>query len=139
MQITNIVPMLLAHLRNTGSFSFVSGIDRFFLAPELNLYDVSEQNDVWSLGAILYMMVTGGAGNKRTGKAFEFTESIWSSVSGELKQFLMRALVVQGTLRASIDELLDSDFIRKVKDGSAQNFIIMETKLSTHGYNLYRF
>ena len=86
--------MLMAHLRNTGSFSFVSGIDRFFLAPELNLYEVSAQNDVWSLGAILYLMVTGGAGNKRTAKAFEFHEQIWNSVSGELKQFLMRALVI---------------------------------------------
>mmetsp|Transcript_15212 Transcript_15212/g.20661 ORF Transcript_15212/g.20661 Transcript_15212/m.20661 type:complete len:81 (-) Transcript_15212:817-1059(-) len=80
--------MLMAHLRNTGSFSFVSGIDRFFLAPELNLYDVSPQNDVWSLGAILYLMVTGGSGNKIKGQAFEFHESIWNSVSIPLKVFL---------------------------------------------------
>lgn len=40
VQIANIVPMMMANMKNPGTFNFVSGIDRFFLAPELNLNEV---------------------------------------------------------------------------------------------------
>jgi len=64
LQITNMIPMIMTIMRNKGNFNFVSGIDRFFLAPELHTGEQGPKSDIWSIGAILYMMVTGGYGNK---------------------------------------------------------------------------
>jgi len=56
--------MVLAYMRNKGNFNFVSGVDRFFLAPELSNGEKGPQSDIWSIGSMLYMMITGGYGNK---------------------------------------------------------------------------
>ena len=64
LRITDVAIAQLLDL--TGSFNVkkICGIDRCFLAPELLLSDpsviVSPKADVWSVGVILYIMVTGG-------------------------------------------------------------------------------
>lgn len=63
VSITNKIPMIMANMRNKGSFTFVSGVDRFFLAPELSNGERGPSSDIWSIGSILYMMITGGFGN----------------------------------------------------------------------------
>ena len=40
VDIVNIVPMLLTRMKSPEGFSYVSGVDRLFLAPELNLCQV---------------------------------------------------------------------------------------------------
>ena len=140
VQIANIIPMIMAHLRNPGSFSHMSGIDRFFLAPELvSNNDIGAYNDIWSIGSILYMLVTGGYGGKPNLKAFEFHEDIWSTVSTELKAFLQKTLVTESNKRGSVDELLNTEFIQNAAQGIIPAGEGLKTRLSSAGYNLYQF
>lgn len=77
----------------------------------MNLYEVSPTCDVWSIGAILYLMITGGMTGKRRTELFDFREEVWYSVSCGLKTFVMDAMVINGTNRATVDELLNSFFM----------------------------
>ena len=44
----------------------VTGVDRLFLAPEwYKKNEPSEKNDVWSIGVILYLLITGGVNDKK--------------------------------------------------------------------------
>mmetsp|Transcript_24990 Transcript_24990/g.31206 ORF Transcript_24990/g.31206 Transcript_24990/m.31206 type:complete len:132 (+) Transcript_24990:633-1028(+) len=131
------MPMILTHVREPSSFSYVSGVDRVFLAPELNLCSCGPKNDVWSIAAILYVMVTGGSQEKRPSENFDFSEAIWLDVSEELKLFLKQALVKDPAERASTNELLSSAFIEEARNFTLQGFILMETRLSGRGHNLF--
>lgn len=55
---------------------------------------------------MLYMMVTGGFGNKENAQAFTFAEEIWSSATDQLKEFLRKGLIVKAKERSSVDDLL---------------------------------
>lgn len=64
LRIANVAVMQL--LEATGCFTSkkISGIDRYYQAPELILRDptiqITGKADVWSVGVILYIMITGG-------------------------------------------------------------------------------
>ena len=139
VQIANIVPMMMANMKNPGTFNFVSGIDRFFLAPELNLNEVGQSNDVWSICSMLYMMVTGGFGNKENAQAFTFPEEIWNTATEQLREFLRKGLVVKAKERSSIDDLLSTDFMEGARNSTLRSTERFETKLTSQGYNLYQF
>ena len=63
-----------------------------FLAPEANDIRLSVKCDVWSIGAILYLLTTGGTLDKKHEEHWDFHEPIWYGTSEELKDFLMMAL-----------------------------------------------
>jgi len=70
------------------------------------------KNDVWSIGIILYLLVTGGVNDKRHEEYFNFKEPVWYNVSEEFKEFMLMAVTVDPHQRASIQQLLDTDFIK---------------------------
>ncbi len=95
--------MLVSQARHHGSFSHISGVDRIFIAPELNSFKMSPKCDVWSIGIIIYLLITGGINDKRHEEMFDFKEPVWFSVSEELKEFMLMALVVDHKQRASLE------------------------------------
>ena len=67
--------MLLIRQKHHDDKYHVTGVDRLFLAPELYMkHDESELNDVWSIGAILYLLITGGLSEKKNEETFDFRE-----------------------------------------------------------------
>ena len=91
------------------------------------------------MASILYMMITGGFGNKENAQAFTFAEEIWSTASDQLKEFLRKGLVVKAKERSSVDDLLATDFIAGARASSLNDSSAFETKLTQSGYNLYQF
>ena len=110
--------MLMTHEKNPDGFSYVSGVDRIFLAPELNLSDVGPHNDIWSVGVMLYLLITGGRSGKRIVEKLDFKEDVWFCVDEDLKIFLMDMLQVEPRRRATIDCLLQHQFL---EDASNEN------------------
>ena len=72
---------------------------------------LSPKCDVWSIGAILYLMVTGGTTDKKHEEMWDFSESAWHDVCEELKEFMMLTLAETPRERASVDALIATDFI----------------------------
>ena len=71
----------------------ISAIDRLYMAPELLKSEpaVSQKNrhhdkaDTYSLGAILYILITGGKLDSiNEPEIFQFREAAWRQVSEEL-------------------------------------------------------
>ena len=69
------------------------------MAPELSDSDgskITEKADSWSLGVILYLLVTAGnfSINNDSGEVnFDFQENGWQNYSIELKDFVASCLI----------------------------------------------
>ena len=64
LRIADAAIMQLLDLTGTFSVKKICGIDRCFIAPEILLKDpsivITSKADVWSVGVILYIIITGG-------------------------------------------------------------------------------
>ena len=109
------------------------------MAPELAQYKMGPKNDVWSIGIIVYLLITGGVADKRHEEYFDFKEPIWYNVSEELKEFIMMTVCVDPSQRASIDELLETDFIKMSTRDDLDKTPLDETNLTELGGNMYKF
>jgi len=105
--------MLLINEKEPERQYKVTGVDRLFLAPEwYKKNEVSEMNDVWSIGVILYLLITGGANDKKHEEQFDFKEQQWLSVSEELMEFMLGAVMMDPKKRMTIGQLLNHPFIK---------------------------
>ena len=58
--------MILINQKYPDRHYNVTGVDRLFLAPELyKKNEISEANDIWSIGVILYLLITGGVHSRK--------------------------------------------------------------------------
>jgi calcium-dependent protein kinase len=83
----------------------------YYMAPELLRGDYSEAVDMWSLGVIVYMLLSGQCpfGGSTTEEItnrviqgnYVFPKSIWSDISEEAKNFISTLLVQNVNQRAS--------------------------------------
>ena len=82
--------MLLADSMTITQALDLSGPNQLFLDPDYSSGDKFDPScDFWSIGAILYTLVTGGA----TNLAFDFQEAAWSKMNTELRDFVEKMLV----------------------------------------------
>lgn len=86
-----------------------------FLAPELyegENVPLDVRNDSYSLGAIIYFLVTGGVNDENQPIAvYSFQEQAWENFSVELKDFVQQCMVNDVKDRPIASQLSDHAFI----------------------------
>ena len=93
-----------------------------YMAPEIiKRVPYDEKVDIWSLGVIIYILLSGRppfAGRTKqeiflhvTTQPIEFEDNIWSKVSKEAKSFLKLMLVRDPRKRSPASELLKHEWI----------------------------
>ncbi|GAX83421.1 hypothetical protein CEUSTIGMA_g10846.t1 [Chlamydomonas eustigma] len=92
-------------------------VSSFYPAPEvLTLHRCGRESDVWSLGMVLYMALSGRAPfyeahkenvqDEILSRDLSFTSPAWDDISEAAKDFILKATVKDYRLRATISELL---------------------------------
>eukprot|EP00897_Mesotaenium_endlicherianum_P004699 jgi/Mesen1/4257/ME000022S03546 len=114
---------LAVYLRPGQQTSGVAGSPYYF-APEVVCgLDYGQEADIWSLGVILYVLLSGmlpfyGDTEEeifekiRTGKV-QFTHRNWKGVSAEAKSMILKMLSLQPRWRPSAEEVLAFPFFQK--------------------------
>jgi len=97
------------------NFEFLSPEDLMNTAPSFN-------SDVWSLGAVLYYLITGSYvfNSNSYNECFEdskvseadFTFPVWSYISTELKDLIQRMLTKSKFTRITMCEVINHEWIR---------------------------
>jgi calcium-dependent protein kinase len=98
----------------------------FYIAPEVLAAKYNEKCDLWSIGVITYMVLSGKApfygktdpeiyARVKEGK-FEFSAPSWKQVSVDAKDFIQQLLTVDAKKRPSAQEALSHKWIRMSKE-----------------------
>ena len=120
-----------------------------FVPPELLQGAYDEKSDVWSMGVMLYMMITGVSPIKGetmaemfkmiSRKKVSYHDQIWKTVSDEVKD-LLKHMLCDITTRYTAQQVLDHDWVKNsAANGTAeaiQNFDIDSFKKLSSNYLL---
>ena len=93
LEITGIEQMVLFDACSKDRAMDLSGVNLLFLAPEyFGQEDFDWNVDVWSIGAIIYLLITNGVNpeickNDYT-ERFNFMEPIWNAIDEHVKVFV---------------------------------------------------
>lgn len=100
-----------------------------FQAPEVYQGKYSEMCDLWSLGIMLFLLITGDypfKGKTNTeiydnimNHEFDFDDEAWEDVSDQMVDFIHR-LIIEESQRNSAQECLQHDWIRTYTDQALQ-------------------
>lgn len=107
----------------------------FYIAPEVLAANYTEKCDIWSIGVITFMLLSGKApffgkddaaifNMVRKGK-FEFTSTNWKMVSGEAKDFITALLTLDPKKRLSAAAALEHKWISLTKDMPVDETVAM--------------
>lgn len=108
-----------------GGFPFgkknTRATDLFYLSPEALIEKYADNSDVWSIGVLAYVILSGTPiSTKQSAKdlmqsvshgAFEFHDPVWFSVSLEAKDFITQACRKDPKFRLSLDSALEHKWI----------------------------
>ena len=97
LEIENVETMLLADSMNQEAHKDLTGVNLLYLAPEyFTGMKCNWKADVWSIGTILYLLVTGGVedtGRRCTHKEpRDFREPIWYNLPVFMLDFMKRMI-----------------------------------------------
>ena len=95
----------------------------YYIAPEILSGNYTEKCDVWSIGVIVYIMLSGKppftGGNEdailnsvREGE-YNFKNSVWNNISTEARDFIKKLMCRDVDKRLSAVEALAHRWIRK--------------------------
>ena len=94
----------------------------YYIAPEVLIGEYDKKVDVWSLGIILYIMLSGCAPfNGRTDDEIfakiknspaEFNKPCWKSISEEAKILIMKMLKKKPSERYSIEQVFNDNWLQ---------------------------
>lgn len=89
----------------------------YYVAPEILKSNYGKECDIWSLGVVMYLLLSGKQPFKsanmnelfqKIARAdFTFEDTQWSNISGDAKELIARMLVVNPTCRITINQALD--------------------------------
>ncbi|KAK3246456.1 hypothetical protein CYMTET_44008 [Cymbomonas tetramitiformis] len=96
-----------------------------FMAPEVILRDYGPEADIWSAGILFYFMLSGGLPFWESIRGLsvtdtyqgilenevQFTAEVWSEISEEAQDFLVKILNKKPSLRPTISELLEHPWL----------------------------
>ena len=147
VEIMNVETMLIADaLMGDDKAKELSGVNLLFLDPAY--YKVSDKDDfdwsvdVWSVGVILYLLITGGvdgSDDEEHYEPFDFREGIWYDLDESIMNFVKQMVQERPDNRASIDTLLKHDFIEKYRGGQLWNKLLAETYMGPLDAIMYKF
>ena len=96
----------------------------YYIAPEVLLGSYNQKCDIWSIGAIAYIMLSGQLPfngksnheiyNKIINNQIDFTRNIWESVSENCKDFIEKCLIKNPDLRISSEEAINHPWFSAV-------------------------
>eukprot|EP00188_Purpureofilum_apyrenoidigerum_P005066 Plantae.Rhodophyta-Purpureofilum_apyrenoidigerum.ctg6257.p1 GENE.Plantae.Rhodophyta-Purpureofilum_apyrenoidigerum.ctg6257~~Plantae.Rhodophyta-Purpureofilum_apyrenoidigerum.ctg6257.p1 ORF type:complete len:534 (+),score=115.17 Plantae.Rhodophyta-Purpureofilum_apyrenoidigerum.ctg6257:46-1602(+) len=105
-----------------------------FVAPEVLKRNFNEKCDIWSVGVILYLVLSGtlpfnGKTVKDTLRAtmngrYDFNAPVWSSVSDDAKDCIIKMLIYDPGLRPSAAEMLEHPWIKQ--GGTASEEFVLQ-------------
>jgi len=107
--------------RGMGNLTSVCG-SSYYLSPEVMMKKYGIECDVWSLGVIVYMLLSGTPpfrgdteqkimASAMTG-VYSMTRAVWKTVSDEAKDFVRRCLVKDIPARMTAQEALEHPWIK---------------------------
>ena len=144
LEITGIEQMVLFDAWSKNRAMDLSGVNLLFLAPEYYGHeDFDWKVDIWSIGTILYLLITNGVNptlpRRDYSEHFNFMEHIWNAVGDHVKEFMEMMIKKNPDERATMDELFQSDFIRRHENRMYENWIISNKLTVEPEPRLYRF
>lgn len=99
---------------------------RAFIAPEVYNKDYGQKCDVWSIGIIAYILLSGQMpfGDRKTTNdemeklickgEFNFNDKVWTSISTQAKEFISSLLIVDQNKRPSAKEAIQLPWIQEM-------------------------
>lgn len=95
----------------------------YYIAPEVLTHSYTEKCDMWSLGVIIFILLSGFppfngstdleiTAKIQKGK-YSFDAEVWSQVSGEAKDLISKLLVYDPVARLSAERALEHPWIKK--------------------------
>ncbi|XP_041125099.1 myosin light chain kinase 3-like isoform X2 [Polyodon spathula] len=120
-----------------------------FLAPEVVNYDfVSFPTDMWSVGVITYMLLSGMSpflGDNDTDTmnnilqgSCEFDSDSFENVSAEAKDFISRLLVSEKCSRMSATGCLKHDWLNNLAEKAKRCQVLLKSQLRLQSYLAHR-
>jgi len=112
----------------------------FYMAPEVVIGNYNNKCDVWSLGVIMYVLLSGSP--PFTGKSeseimhsvlsteLVFEGKVWRKVSGEAKSLLQRILVKNPEERISARDIVKDQWVVSRTEGNAPDNKLISSTLA---------
>ena len=107
--------------KNTPNFKELTGTS-YYIAPEVINQNYDERCDVWSIGVIMYILLTGKPPfdgdedkdifNKVLSGRYDMSSKIWKTISEEGKRFLKRMLTMDYKKRPYAKDLLNDPWFK---------------------------